>query len=201
MRVLAPAIVLAALLAALPARAQEFEVPGDFIVVQEPPGEREGLQYLYTVRPAEGSFSELSSIRLSRLTQPVEDPDAWLEERVSADMGQPGSAEDLFTSPDSPFSDPSFEALRRAIPELFEGLQSLGKLPLEFCEGPTRAYNASGAYRELYCAFDFGPARQYLVLRLQGVAETWYFTEVRTMNERRLRTLLAVADTFVAGEM
>lgn len=201
MRALPAALLLAALAAAAPARAQEFEVPPGFVTVQEPPGEREGLQYLYTIRPAEGSFAELSSIRLSRLVQGPEDPDAWLRDRVSADVGEASSAEDLFESPDSPFSDPAFETLRRAIPELFAGLESLGELPLEFCEGPSRAFNASGAYRELYCAFDFGPVRQYLVLRLQAAGEAWYFTEVRTMNERRLRTLLGVADTFVAGQM
>jgi hypothetical protein len=41
-----------------------------------------------------------------------------------------------------------------------------------------------------------GPIRQYLVLRLQQAQGHWYYTQITTMNERRRRHLLAIADTF-----
>jgi hypothetical protein len=182
------------------AAAQEFVLPEGFTTTKEPIAE-EGLAYLFTVQPAEGAFAGLSGIRLSRVEAAVEDADAWLEGRLSADVGGVDSAERLFTDPDSPFADPAFDGLRRALPGIFAEVQSLAELPLEFCDGPQTGYNASGAYRELACAFNFGPVRQFLVLRLQDTGGATYFTEIRTMNERRLRHLLAVADTFTAGDI
>jgi hypothetical protein len=35
-----------------------------------------------------------------------------------------------------------------------------------------------------------------LVLRLQQVGTVWYYTEVRAMNERRFRQLIAIANSF-----
>jgi hypothetical protein len=108
------------------------------------------------------------------------------------------AAEELFASPDSPFGDPAFDPLRQAIPKLFAGVKELSRLPLSFCEGPNAGYNASGPLRELYCVYQFGPFRQYLVLRLQQADGRWYYTEVRAMNERRFRQLLAIANSFHA---
>ncbi len=195
MRRAALAVVLAI---AAPASAQEFVLPEGFARYDEHFAEP-GLSYLFTVRPAAGAFAELSAIRVSELATPADDADAWLKGRLSADVGDPGAAEGLFTSPDSPFADPAFDSLRRALPEVFADIQSLAELPLRFCDGPQTGYNASGAYRELSCAFSVGPLRQFLVLRLQDAGGRSYFTEIRTMNERRLRHLLAIADSFAAG--
>jgi len=195
-----------------PAGAQEFQAPADFITIVEPFGEpfgeaggeaggEPGLEYLFTVRPANGAFATLSTIRLSRVGAPIGDPDAWLKGRLSADVDGAGDVDDLLGGPDSPFSDPAFDGIRRALPEIFAGIQSLAELPLSFCDGPQTGYNASGAYRELACAFTLGPVRQFLVLRLQEEGGVTYFTEIRTMNERRLRQLLAVADTFTGGNI
>ena len=180
--------------------AQDFELPPEFTRTDESVVE-DGMDYLYTVTPTGGPFAGLSTIRLSRMAAPVEDVDAWLKGRLSADVGDMSAAEGLFTSPDSPFSDPAFESVRRALPQLFAELQALAELPLEFCDGPQTGYNATGGYRELACTFDVGPLRQFLVLRLQRAGEATYFTEIRTMNERRLRHLLAIADSFTAGDI
>ena len=129
----------------------------------------------------------------------VADPDAWLKARLSAEIGNPKSAEEIFTSPDSPFSDPVFDALKKSLPELFAGLQDIGRIPLKFCEDPTTGYNASGEFRELYCNYNFGPLRQFVVLRLQDTNKGWFFTEIKTMNERRLRHLIAIANSFTVA--
>jgi hypothetical protein len=191
---------LALALAPAPLAAQDFAVPEGFVVLQEAPGApAEDLAYLFTLRPAAGAFAELSAIELSEVRVPVADADAWLRGRMTGDVDEADDAQDLFTSPDSPFADPAFDALRKAIPELFRGLQALAELPLEFCDGPQTGYNASGAFRELYCVFNVGPIRQYLVLRLQRVGERWFYTRIQTMNERRLRHLLTIADSFSVG--
>lgn len=177
--------------------AQPFELPDGFVAAQEPELSESGeWRPVLTVRPVEGPFSDLSAIHLREVTSAVDDPDDWLKARLSGDGASSSEAEQLFTSPDSPFGDPAFDALRKAIPELFKALQTFAEFPLQFCDGPETGYNASGKFRELYCVYNLGPIRQYLVLRLQRAAGRWFYTEIRTMNERRLRHLLAIANSF-----
>jgi hypothetical protein len=197
-RMLSPILALLGLLAIVaPLHAQGFEVPEGFVggdathVTRSP-----DWQAFETVRPADGPFSELSEIVLARVNGPVADSDAWLARRLSAEVTTPAEVAKLLDSPDSPFADPAFDALRRALPELFAGLQKMGELPLEFCDPPITGYNAAGEFRERYCTFAIGPLRKFVVLRLQQAGGDWYYTTITTMNERRLRHLVAIANSF-----
>ncbi len=197
-----PTLGLGALVCSLalaaPAMAQEFDVPDGFAATMEAeaPVSRE-WRPIMTVRPDKGPFSELSAIRLHRVTGKVKDPKSWLKDRLTLSMGSgdsdPGA---IFTSPDSPFADPYFDSLRKTIPELMQFLEKVCRLPLDACDKPRAGYNATGTFHELYCVFAIGPVRQFIVLRLQKAKGRWFYTDVRTMNERRLRQLLAIADTF-----
>ena len=201
-RMLFPFLAAAGLLAAplaetVPARAQGFEVPEGFVEGDASQIARSAdWQAFATVRPVEGPFSDLSEIVLARVGGPIADPDAWLARRLTAEVAAPAEVEKLLDSPDSPFADPAFDALRRALPDLFAGLQKMGELPLEFCDAPTTGYNAAGAFRERYCTFAVGPLRKFVVLRLQQAGGDWYYTTITTMNERRLRHLIAIANSF-----
>ena len=180
-----------------PVLAQTFDVPDGFHVGRGDDFPPDGKwRPILTVRPDPVPFSDLSAIRLGQVAGAVGNPKAWLQRRVTLDLGQTGNTGSVFDSPDSPFSDPLFDALRKAVPELMKMAEQVARLPLESCDAPGKGYNATGAYDELYCVFTVGPIRQYLVLRLQEAQGHWYYTEVTTMNERRLRHLLAIADTF-----
>ncbi len=193
------ALVAVLALNAAVSNAQSFDVPQGFVASPDgEPSTRGEWRPVLTVRPAEGSFSELSNISLRQVVGRVGDPDAWLRARLTADTPDETAAEELVASPDSPFGDPAFDPLREVIPKLFAGVKELSRLPLSFCEGPNAGYNASGTLRELYCVYPVGPFRQYLALRLQQVDDRWYYTEVRAMNERRFRQLLAIANSFRA---
>jgi len=184
-----------------PAEAVSFEVPDGFFVEQ--PGRFPAIEDwhpLLTIRPPEGAFSGLSAIHLREVDGEVEDPDLWLKRRLTGDVGSSEPLEEMFSSPDSPFGDTFFDALRQAIPELYSAMQKIADLPLEFCDDPQTGYNASGAFREIYCVYNIGPVREYLVLRLQEADRTWYFTEIRTMNEQRLRQLIGIANSFDTGD-
>jgi hypothetical protein len=183
-----------------PAGAQTFDIPEGFVVAKEPEvADSAEWEPVLSVTPEAGSFSELSRIELRRVTGDVADPDDWLRARMTVDVGTPSDADEMLNSPDSPFADPAFDALKEAIPHLFRGLEQLSKMPLSFCEGPETAYNAAGELRELYCVYQVGPLRQYVTLRLQKAGGRWYFTEIRAMNEKRLRHLIAIANSFRAG--
>lgn len=184
-----------------PSGAQHFDIPEGFMVVEDLEVPR-GAEWepMLTVQPDPGSFSELSQIQLRRVTSDVDNPDEWLKGRMTVDVGSARGAEDLLNSPDSPFADPTFDALKEAIPHLFRGLERLSKMPLSFCEGPQTAYNAAGELRELYCVYQVGPLRQYVTLRLQRAGGQWYYTEIRAMNEKRLRHLIAIANSFQVAD-
>ncbi|MGF1641643.1 MAG: hypothetical protein ACFCUO_11900 [Rhodospirillales bacterium] len=190
-------LVAAVLVAAAPASAQRFDVPEGFVAAAEPDASSAGdWRGVLTVRPEDGPFARLSTVRLREVAGPVEDAGAWLKRRITLDVAGEDRVAKLLDSPDSPFGDPMFDALREAIPRLFSGFRELSALPLDACEGPATAYNAAGELHELYCAFQVGPLRQYLVLRLQNAGDRWYYTEIRAMNERRLRHLIAIANSF-----
>ena len=180
-----------------PVLAQIFDIPDGFHAGKGndfPPHGK--WRPILTVKPDPGPFSDLSAIDLNQVAGAVKDPAAWLQRRVTLDLGQTENSGSVFDSPDSPFSDPVFDALRKVVPELMKMAEQVARLPLESCDAPGKGYNATGAFDELYCVFTVGPIRQYLVLRLQKAQGHWYYTEITTMNERRLRHLLAIADTF-----
>ena len=187
--------------AAPPAAAQGFDVPDGFLSTPGAAVASPDWTPLVTVRPADGPFAELSEIVLARVTGPVADADGWLAGRLTASIVAPDAVTTLLDSPDSPFGDPAFDALRKALPELVEGLRTVGRLPLEFCDPPATGYNAAGAFRERYCTFSIGPLRKFVVLRLQqaGPDAAWYYTNITAMNERRLRHLIAIANSFAPG--
>lgn len=181
-----------------------FDVPPGFVVVRGPdpanaPANAQrsrDWQPILTVQPEENPFSELTSLSLRKVIGPVEDPDAWLKDRLSIDVPSDAEVSTLLDSPDSPFADPAFDVLRKAVPQLFESLRGLGKIGSELCDPPQSAYNAAGPLREMFCTFQVGPLRQFMVMRLQKVGDTWYYTEIKTANDRRLREMVGVADTF-----
>ncbi len=177
--------------------AQEFEVPEGFMDVFEPEVSSTGeWRYLRTIRPLDGPFSNLSAIHLREVMSDVDDPADWLKARLRANVGDMGGVEALLNSPDSPFGDPAFDALSKVITELSKIITAVAELPLSFCDEPHVGYNASGDFHELYCVYNVGPLRQYQVLRLQRVENRWFFTEITTMNERRLRHFLVIANSF-----
>ena len=194
---LAVAQVAGAIAVPRQAGAAGFEVPDGFVAVPEdgPPPAKDWEPVL-SVRPKDSPFAELTSLSLRRVKGPVEDPDAWLKERLTVDVPSDAEVGAVLDSPDSPFADPAFDVLRQAMPQLFAGLRGLGRIGAELCDKPQGAYNAAGSLREMYCTFQIGPLRQYMLLRLQKVGGDWYYTEIKTANDRRLRELIGIANTF-----
>lgn len=190
--------VAVALMASASARAQSFDVPDGF--VSEIVRDRDvggSVTAILRIRPDDGAFSELSSVEMEPILEPIADLDSWLKARMTASFaGLAPDEKGALDSPDSPFADPVFDEMREAVTALMARLRELGALPLEFCDEPRAGSNPAGAYRELACRFALGPLSKHVVLRLQEVDGLWYYTRIRTMNERRLRHLLAIANSF-----
>lgn len=199
-RLAALSLIGMALMAGGAARAQTFDVPDGFSseVVRES-DRAGGMVSVLRVQPENGAFANLSAIDMRPLNEAVADADGWLRARMTAwsdSLYADSEANGMFDGPDSPFADPAFDALREGLSSLTERLKSLGSLPLDYCDDPRGRRNGAGELREMSCTFSLGPVRHHVVLRLQEVAGVWYYTRIRTMNERRLRHLLAIANSF-----
>lgn len=144
------------------------------------------------VRPEDGTFASLSELTLRRIDEPVDVPAQWLRDQLTLDLSQVDSAiEDMARGDDSPLTGtPLADQL-----ESWRGL--LGEaatLPLAGCDEP-EALRASDAW-EMACAWELGPIRQFMRLRVVERGGEHYAIRMQTMNERRLRHLAAIANSF-----
>jgi len=144
------------------------------------------------VRPTESTFGPLSELTLRRVEEPVEDPAAWLREQLTLDLSPVDAAlQELARDADSPITG---TPLAEQLQDWREFLDSAATLPLAGCGEP--AQRAGGDAWEMACDWELGPLRQYMRFRLVERAGERYAIRIRTMNEQRLRHLVAIANSF-----
>jgi hypothetical protein len=144
------------------------------------------------VRPTDSEFGPLSELRLRRVEEAIEDPAAWLREQLTLDLTPLDAAIDELThGPDSPITGtPLAEQLQS-----WRGLLgSAATLPLAGCGDPVR--RAREDAWEMACEWQVGPLRQYMRFRLIERDGERHAIRIRTMNEQRLRHLVAIANSF-----
>jgi hypothetical protein len=144
------------------------------------------------VQPTESDFAPLSELTLRHVAEPVDDPPEWLREQLTLDLSPVDAAlEDLIRGADSPITGtPLAEQLQS-----WRGLLgSAAKLPLSGCSDPVRL--TAGDAWQMACEWEVGPLRQYMRFRLIERASEHYAIRIRTMNEQRLRHLVAIANSF-----
>lgn len=157
--------------------------------------ERRGSDaWLLRVRPEDSAFAALSELSVAPVDEPIEDPHEWLRAQLRVDLsGLEEAVRDLTDSDDSPFADEQF-----AEPiEAWLGMMTmLGDWPLQSCTEPIAV---SGGAREkdaeLACTWQLGPFEQHLRTRLVERDGRQYLLRVRAMNPRRLRHLVAIANS------
>jgi hypothetical protein len=122
------------------------------------------------VQPTDSDFAPLSELTL----RPIEEP-----------------IEDLIHGADSPITGtPLAEQLQS-----WRGLLgSAATLPLTGCADPVRL--TGGDAWQMACEWEVGPLRQYMRFRLIERAGEHYAIRIRTMNQQRLRHLVAIANSF-----
>ena len=144
------------------------------------------------VQPTDSEFAPLSELTLRQVKEPVEDPAAWLRKQLTLDLSPVDSAlEELIHGADSPITGtPLAEQLQS-----WRGLLgSAATLPLSGCSDPVRL-GGRDAW-QMACEWEVGPLRQYMRFRLIERAGEHYAIRIRTMNEQRLRHLVAIANSF-----
>jgi hypothetical protein len=192
---LVPAWAAVLLAGALPAAA----VPADpCALLFVPPGyqlactvERRGPSWRVVVRPDTSAFAELSELSVEPVEEPVGDRREWLRSQLRIDLGGLEDAvRELTESDDSPFADEQFAAPIEA----WLGMMTLlGEWPLHSCAEPVALSSAEDT--ELACVWQLGPFEQHLQTRLVERDGQLYAVRIRAMNPRRLRHLVAIANS------
>lgn len=188
---LALAVFGAALVAATPgARAEDFcaalaiPEPLDLLCREQPDGTT-------LVRGPDSPFPSLNRLELRRLDAPVDDPAAWLRDRITLDTS--GIRETLrgwLTHPDNPLKpevvEPSLEALTEALGQIEELSQTV-------CEEPEQLAPDRWAIR---CRFDLTVAEGVLRLELFDPAGRPVAAEMRAASAQRARQFEALLNGF-----
>jgi hypothetical protein len=144
------------------------------------------------VQPTDSDFAPLSELTLRRVEGPIEDPAAWLRQQLTLDLSPVDAAlDELIHGADSPITGtPLAEQLQS-----WRGLLgAAATLPLTGCGDPARLPGVEAW--EMACEWELGGLRQYMRFRLIERAGDDYGIRIRTMNEQRLRHLLAIANSF-----
>jgi hypothetical protein len=145
------------------------------------------------VRPTDSAFAPLSELSLRAVEEPVDDPAAWLKARLTLDLSSMDAAlDDLARNPDSPITGTPFAEQLEGWRDL---LGSAATLPLAGCAEPAPLHGGIDGW-EMACDWELGPVRQYMRFRLVERASARYAMTIRTMNEQRLRHLVAIANSF-----
>jgi hypothetical protein len=146
------------------------------------------------IRPDDSiPFGALSELSIEPVEEPVADPQAWLRDQLRLDLsGLEHAVRALAESEDSPFTD---EAVVAPLQAWLGVMTSLAELPLQSCEEPSTAGSTLREGSELACEWRIGPLQQHLVIRLVERDGQHYVVRVRAMNERRLRHLVAIANS------
>jgi hypothetical protein len=143
------------------------------------------------VRPEDSAFAALSELTVEPVEEPAGDSQEWLRDQLRIDLsGLEDAVRDLTDSDDSPFSDEEFAA---SIEAWLEMMTMLGDWPLNSCTEPMAV--AAEERSELACVWQLGPFVQHLQVRLVERDGQHYLVHARAMNERRLRHLVAIANS------
>jgi hypothetical protein len=147
------------------------------------------------IRPENSPFAALSELSIEPLVEEaVDDPQVWLRNQLRLDLSElEHVVRELAESDDSPFAD---EEVARPLEAWLGMMTMLAEWPLQSCEEPSAmSGSASREGSELICEWQLGPFHQHLVIRLVEREGQLYAVRVRAMNERRLRHLVAIANS------
>ena len=144
------------------------------------------------VRPTGSEFGPLSELQLRRVEEAIDDPAAWLREQLTLDLTPLDAAiDELIHGPDSPITG---TPLAQQLQSWRGLLGSAATLPLAGCRDPVRL--ARDEIWEMVCEWEVGSLRQFMRFRLIERDGERYAIRIRTMNEQRLRHLVAIANSF-----
>lgn len=192
-------IMLAALIALLMSRGEAATPePCDMLFVPDSYGlactveTTDDGSWRLVVAPTEGPFSRFSRLSIRPLEESITEPRAWLRRQVTLDTGGVDETlRDIFESPDNPLSG---ELLTNYLDTMMDLVETVANSPLIGC-GEGRPLADDRGY-EIECDWGVGGIDKYLTMRLVEHGDMRYFISIEAMNPRRMRHLVAIANSF-----
>ena len=155
----------------------------------------EGISGVIQISPRGNAFSEYSWITVNKSIKEITNKKEWLYERRSDEIKHLASIERLLRGPDSPLLETIFDTARTSLPNIDDTIAKASISPEFFCEHPKLGYNKQGEFMQLYCQYPLGMFKYYIVLRLQNIKNTNYYLCISSLNHKRLRELIEIADS------
>jgi hypothetical protein len=144
------------------------------------------------VEPANGAVAMLTHLEVRHVDEPVDDPAAWLQDQVRLGLHEVrASLQHLLDSSDNPIAG---SRLNKSIKDWIQRSDYIDDIPLSGCQEPEPHGGPNGW--QMACRWGIGDVESQLILRLDGPAEERHLMTIRAMTERRLRHLLAIANSF-----
>lgn len=193
------AILLLAQFAVAGARAAASEDPCALVDVPDGLGlactvedHAEGGPWRLVVGPTEGPFRHLSRLTIQPVDEPIPRPQDWLRRQVRLDLAEVDETlRDLLESPDNPLGGGLLGSYLETMISLVE---AVADAPLVGC-GEARTLPGDEGW-EVACTWGVGGIEKYQTMRLVERDGRAYLVTVESMNPRRMRHLVAIANSF-----
>lgn len=151
------------------------------------------------IRPDAGPFASLSQMTLQHLEFDTDSAawfasETWLKDQLTLDFGAISHALDTFVDdPDNPLSDLGYDTIVGALDQT---LDDIGSLPLSGC-GPI--IETELGISKIRCEWGIDPMTLYTEIQLIPVDEKRYAINIVSMNKKRMRHFMAIANSFIHG--
>ena len=141
-------------------------------------------------------FGKYNSIKLYKFNEKNINKTKWLTDRLYNEIKYLGEVERLLRSSDSPLNDSVFEYAKSSLPLIDDTIKKATFEPMWFCEHIKKAYNKEGEYYQLSCIFPLGMFKYYMTLRLQNIGNINYYKLITSLNNKRFKDIINIADSF-----
>ena len=155
----------------------------------------EGISGIIKISPKGGAFSNYSWITVNKSLKKISNRENWLYERLTNEIQHLASIERVLRGPDSPLLETIFDTARTSLPDIDDTIAKATISPDHFCEHPKLGYNKQGEFMQLYCKYPLGMFKYYIVLRLQNINDMDYYLCISSLNQKRLRELIEIANS------
>jgi hypothetical protein len=152
----------------------------------------EGGGWQLVVAPTNGALAAFTQLSVQPVEMPIAEPSQWLRDRVRLGLDDVEDAvREILDSPDNPLAG---SRLNAQLEVWLQMAALLDDYPLSGCSEPA-PMRAEGSH-EMRCHWGVANVEKRLSLRLVERAGSRYYVVIRAMTERRMRHLLAIANSF-----
>ena len=175
---------------------ESFKFNSDFKEIAFVNNYNEYINGVFQIISTNNIFGKYNSIKLYKFSEKNINKTKWLTDRLYNEIKYLGEVERLLRSSDSPLNDSVFEYAKSSLPLIDDTIKKATFEPMWFCEHIKKSYNKEGEYYQLSCIFPLGMFKYYMTLRLQNIGNINYYKLITSLNNKRFKDIINIADSF-----